>query len=176
MTIAEITKAAGAHERRKRVGRGESSGMGKTCGRGNKGTQSRSGGRIRQTFIGGATPLFRKFPKRGFSNFKFRTEYEVVNLGDLDRLFESGNTVDREALLGKHLISGVRPKLKVLGSGKLAKKLTVRADAFSESARQAIEQAGGKVEPIPGRDAAALAKAKRNSVKKQRAEKQAAKN
>lgn len=173
MTIAEITTVAGRNERRKRVGRGESSGMGKTCTRGNKGCQSRSGGRIRLTFIGGTTPLYRKFPKRGFSNFKFRTEYEVVNLADLEKFFDNGATVNRESLIAQHLICGAVPSLKVLGAGELKKKLNVTAHAFSDSAKAAIEKAGGKVEVIAGRDSAALAKAKRNSAKKARAAKRA---
>ncbi|QOJ15313.1 MAG: 50S ribosomal protein L15 [Planctomycetia bacterium] len=175
MTLHEITQAAGAHKRPKRVGRGEASGHGKTCTRGNKGCQSRAGGRIRITFIGGATPLYRKFPKRGFSNYNFRTEYEVINLSDLEAAFEAGAVVDRPALMDRGLIRGTSPVVKLLGGGALSRKLTVKVDAATDTARAAVEKAGGSLQVSPRRDSAALAKAKRNSAKRARAERAAKK-
>jgi large subunit ribosomal protein L15 len=163
--LHEITAAAGARKRRKRVGRGESSGMGKTCGRGSKGAQSRSGYRGRILFEGGAVPLFRHLPKRGFSNFNFRTDYDAVNLAVLEAHFPSGATVTPMALRDKGLVPGGRP-VKVLGDGSLTKKLTVEANAFSASARAALDKAGGAARLIERRDPAERAKAKRNAAKR----------
>jgi large subunit ribosomal protein L15 len=163
MMISEITAKAGAHKRRKRVGRGESSGHGKTCGRGNKGCQSRSGGGTRPLHEGGQMPLFRRLPKRGFSNVQFATEYQVVNLGRLESVFADGDTVDLAALRARRLVRGAEPLVKILGTGMLAKKLLVTAHAFSASAKAAIEKAGGAVTVIGGRDAAEKARAKRNT-------------
>lgn len=164
MMLNEITQSAGAHKRRKRVGRGESSGLGKTCGRGYKGAQSRSGAGGLTLFEGGAVPLFRHLPKRGFSNFNFRADYAVVNLSELDKCFTSGDRVNPAALHVRGLAHDNRP-LKVLGAGELTKKLTVEAHAFSRSAREAIEKAGGTVAVIPARDPAERAAAKRKTAK-----------
>lgn len=169
MMLNHVTAAAGANKRRKRVGRGESSGHGKTCTRGNKGAQSRAGGGVRPLTEGGQMPLFRRLPKRGFSNFHFRTEYVAVNLGTLEAEFGAGETVDPAALQAKGLACGRDIQVKILGTGELHKKLTVAAHAFSGKARQAIEAAGGTVQVIERRDPAALAKAKRNSAKRARA-------
>lgn len=166
MMLNQVTGQAGAHQRRKRVGRGESSGHGKTCGRGNKGCQSRSGGGTRPLHEGGQMPIFRRLPKRGFSNFVFRTEYQIVNLAALDANFESGQTVDLAALRGRGLISGADPQVKVLGAGELSKPLTVAVPACSAKARAAIEQARGTVQLLARPERAAQAKAKRNTAKK----------
>ena len=174
MMLNQITDEAGAHKRRKRVGRGESSGHGRTACKGNKGCQARAGGGVRLLTEGGQMPLFRRLPKRGFNNFNFRTEYAVVNLADLEANFGTGETVNAAALRAKGLLSGSKP-LKILGDGTLAKKLTIEADAVSGKAKAAIEGAGGTIKVLERRDSAALAKAKRNTVKKARAAKHAAK-
>lgn len=166
MQLHEITEAAGAYKNRKRRGRGEGSGLGKTSGRGNKGCQSRSGGGTRPLHEGGQMPIFRRLPKRGFSNANFRTEYCVVNLVQLERYYEAGTQVDVAALKARGLVAGNDPLVKVLGKGTLSKKLTVTAHAFSAAAKQAIEQAGGTVNVLPQRDRAALAQAKRPVSKK----------
>ena len=165
MLISTVTQAAGAHKRRKRLGRGESSGKGKTSGKGHKGCQSRSGGGTRALTEGGQMPIFRRLPKRGFSNFNFRTEYEVVNLGDLERRFEDGDTVDIEVLRKSRLVAGKDPLVKILAKGKLTKKLTVEAHAVSEAARKAVESAGGALKLIERVDPAAAWRQKRNSAK-----------
>lgn len=165
-SIHEITAAAGAHKRRKRVGRGESSGRGKTCGRGNKGCQSRSGGGTRRLTEGGQMPMFRRLPKRGFSNFNFRTEYVVVNLGTLNDRFADGESVDLNSLRERRLLQGPDPLVKVLAKGTLERKLSVAAHAFSGKARELIEKAGGTVKLLEVKNRAALAKAKRGGAAK----------
>jgi len=164
MLINEITQAVGGRKRRKRVGRGESSGKGRTCGRGNKGDQARTGYRLKRLFEGGQKALYSRFPKRGFNNFNFRTEYEVVNIGDLDALFDAGSKVDVAALAAVRLVSCADACVKLLGTGEVKKKLSVTVHGTSESARQAIEKAGGSITLLPARDSAALAKAKRKSA------------
>ncbi|MBI5431363.1 MAG: 50S ribosomal protein L15 [Planctomycetes bacterium] len=129
---------------RKRVGRGPGSGLGKTSGRGHKGWGQRSGAPRRPGYEGGQMPIYRRVPKRGFTNARFRTEYTVVNVDKLDA-FDDGTTVDLGAIVAKGLASMNTPFLKVLGSGELKKKLTVRAQKFSATARQKIEAAGGTV-------------------------------
>lgn len=166
MQIHDITSAAGRHKRRKRVGRGEASGSGKTSGRGQKGAQSRAGYGTGLLYIGGSQPLFRRVPKRGFSNFHFRTEYEVVNLDTLDKSFQAGDRVDIDGVRKLHLIPGKLPYLKILARGAISKKLNIEAHAISEKAKAAIEGAGGSVKILPMRDPAAIAKQKRNSAKK----------
>lgn len=170
MMLNQVLAQAGAHKRRKRVGRGESSGHGRQSGRGNKGCQARAGGGTRPLHEGGQMPIFRRLPKRGFNNFVFRREYQVVNLGSLEDAFENGATVNGAALRQKALVAGAAPLVKILGKGTLTKKLTVEAHAFSASAKEAIEKAGGTVKPIEQPDRAAAAQAKRNSAKKARAE------
>jgi len=117
--------------------------MGKTSGRGHKGQRSRSGFGLRPGFESGHVPMYRKLPKRGFSNFKFRTEYSIVNIGDLERI--EGDTVDREILIRSGLARNSSGLIKILGEGELTKAFTVRADKFSSSAREKIEKAGGTV-------------------------------
>jgi large subunit ribosomal protein L15 len=170
MMLNQITTQAGAHARRKRVGRGESSGHGKTCGRGNKGCQSRAGGGTRPLHEGGQMPIFRRLPKRGFSNVQFRTVYQVVNLGSLEESFNDGQTADVKSLRRLGLLRGETALVKVLGTGTLLKKLTVEAHAFSESAKAAIEKAGGTAKLIARSDPAAKARAKRNTAKKRTAQ------
>ena len=174
MMIDRITLEAGGNKRRKRVGRGEGSGHGKTCCRGNKGCQSRAGGGTRPLHEGGQMPIFRRLPKRGFNNYNFRIEYQVVNLAALEAQFTAGQTVNAAALVGAGLIGSVTAPVKVLGTGTLSKKLTLAVDAISGTAKAAIEKAGGAVK-LPERvSAAEKAKAKRNVTKKLRASERAA--
>jgi len=144
MQIADITKLAGPGKRRKRVGRGQGSGHGKTSTRGSKGAGARAGWKQRGMQEGGQMPIFRRLPKRGFSNAEFRTVYNVVNVADLETAFKSGEHVTPQALLDRGLIRHLRDPIKILGDGKLSKKLTVDAAKFSESAAKKIESAGGK--------------------------------
>ena len=148
MYIQELKSAEGATKAPKRVGRGIGSGTGKTSTRGHKGQWARSGGGVRPGFEGGQMPLIRRIPKRGFNNH-FRKEYSIVNLSVLEG-FEAGSIVDIEVLSEKGLIKLVKGGvgLKVLGNGTLTKALTVKADCFSASAKEAIEKAGGKAEQI----------------------------
>jgi large subunit ribosomal protein L15 len=143
----EITSVAGKRKARKRVGRGESSGRGKTCGRGHKGSKSRSGSFSVSLFEGGQMPLFRRLPKRGFSNYKFATSYEIVNVSQLDR-FEEGSSIGIEQLSVAGLICGPRNKVKILGGGELTKKLQVTAHKFSKAAEQKIVACGGMAKVI----------------------------
>ena len=144
MKLSELSPAEGSVRAPYRKGRGAGSGNGKTGGRGHKGQKARSGGKIRVGFEGGQMPLARRIPKRGFNNI-FAKPLEIVNLSTLDQ-FQDGDTVTVHALLEKGILSKCRHGYKVLGSGKLSKKLTVQASAFSASAKEAIEAAGGKAE------------------------------
>ena len=132
---------------RKRVGRGPGSGTGKTSGKGHKGQNARSGGGVRPGFEGGQLPLFRRLSKRGFNNYNFRTVYATVNVGDLER-FEEGTTVTKELLIEVGLVKKELDGIKVLGNGELTKKLTVKANKFSSSAKAKIENVGGTTEVI----------------------------
>lgn len=143
--ITSITDKVGAKPNRKRVGRGESSGLGKTCGRGNKGCGARAGYRSGDLYEGGMFPLFRRLPKFGFNNAEFRTEYQTVNLADLDSRFEAGARVTLVSLEEAGLVNDSRKRVKVLGDGQLTKNLTVEAHRFSASAASKIEAAGGTV-------------------------------
>jgi large subunit ribosomal protein L15 len=142
MRLHELKTRPGSKHRVKRLGCGESSGHGKTSGKGHKGQKARSGGSIRLGFEGGQMPLIRRLPKRGFNNAAFKTSYALVNLADLEQ-FADGLQVTEALLREKGLVNGRFDGLKILGRGELTKKLTVEADKFSESARQAIEKAGG---------------------------------
>ncbi|BCX46578.1 50S ribosomal protein L15 [Haloferula helveola] len=146
MKLHTLKPNKGAKHRIKRLGSGESSGLGKTCGKGNKGQKARSGGSVRPGFEGGQMPLHRRLPKKGFNNINFKTKASVVNLAQLEKSFEDGDTVNEEALRAKGLVSRKCDIVKVLGQGQLAKKLTVAVDAVSASAKEKIEQAGGTVE------------------------------
>ena len=132
---------------RKRVGRGPGSGTGKTSGKGHKGQNARSGGGVRPGFEGGQLPLFRRLSKRGFNNYNFRTVYATVNVGDLER-FEEGTTVTKELLIEVGLVKKELDGIKILGNGELTKKLTVKADKFSSTAKAKIENVGGTTEVI----------------------------
>ena len=141
-----IKPVEGARHARKRVGRGTGSGHGKTSGRGHKGQNARSGGGVALGFEGGQLPLFRRLPKRGFKNVN-HVNYATINVGELNR-FEDGTVVSSALLKENGLLSKEYDGLKVLGGGKLEKKLTVQAKAFSKSAEKAISDAGGKIEVI----------------------------
>ena len=146
MKLHELNSAPEA-KTRKRVGRGPGSGTGKTSGKGEKGQNARSGGGVRPGFEGGQLPLFRRLSKRGFNNYEFRTVYSTVNVSDLNR-FEDGTVVDTALLKEVGLIKKELDGVKVLGSGELTKKLTVKANAFTKSAQEKIETIGGKTEVI----------------------------
>ena len=145
MKLHELRPNDKAFKERKRVGRGPGSGLGKTSGKGHKGQNARSGGGVRLGFEGGQLPLFRRLPKRGFSNAKFKTEYAVINLSDLNK-FEDGAIVTPEILKEMGILKNQLDGVKVLGNGKLEKKLTVKAHRFSQTAQEAIEKMGGKAE------------------------------
>ena len=145
MKLHTISPAIGATHSKKRLGRGTSSGTGKTSGKGHKGQNARSGGGVRIGFEGGQTPLFRRIAKRGFSNAMFKTEYAVINLSDLNK-FEDGAIVTPEILKEMGILKNQLDGVKVLGNGKLEKKLTVKAHKFSITAKEAIEKMGGKAE------------------------------
>ncbi|WP_067621100.1 50S ribosomal protein L15 [Alicyclobacillus acidiphilus] len=147
MQLHELKAQEGARRAKKRVGRGTSSGHGKTSTRGHKGQWARSGGGVRIGFEGGQTPLFRRFPKRGFNNARFAKEYATVNVESLN-VFEAGSVVTPDVLLERRIIREPLDGIKVLGSGELQVKLTVHAHAFSASAKEKIEAAGGTVEVI----------------------------
>jgi len=147
MKLNELQKSPEAKVA-KRVGRGPGSGMGKTSTRGQKGQKSRSGASISPWFQGGQTPLYRRLPKRGFNNAQFRTEYATINLSDLNKYFNDGETVTPELLKEKGIIKKQLCGVKVLGNGELEKKLTIKANRFSSSAVTKIESAGGKAEVI----------------------------
>ncbi len=145
MKLNEVRPAKGAIRKRRRVGRGTGSGLGKTAGKGHKGQQARSGTPKGKGFEGGQMPLTRRIPKFGFKN-PFRTAYQVINVATLQERFEDGDTVNAAALLERGLLSKKLEPVKLLGEGNLSKKLTVQLDAISASARQKVEQAGGSVE------------------------------
>ncbi len=149
MELNNFKPNPGSKHRTKRLGSGESSGLGKTCGKGNKGQKARSGSGTRVGFEGGQMPLHRRLPKRGFNNFDFRYKFVVFNIGDLDGLFEDGATIDEAALREQGLVNGPCDKVKVLGVGEVTKALHLIVDKASASAREKIEKAGGTVnEPI----------------------------
>jgi large subunit ribosomal protein L15 len=146
MKLHELKPAEGSRKERKRLGRGIGSGQGKTSGKGHKGQNARSGGGVRLGFEGGQTPLFRRLPKRGFTNIS-RKEYAVVNLDALNR-FEDGIEVTPELLIESGVVKNEKAGIKVLAKGTLEKKLTVKAHKFSSAAKEAIEAAGGAIEVI----------------------------
>ncbi len=147
MKLHELKYNDGAKKDIKRLGRGSSSGTGKTSGKGQKGQNARSGGGVRVGFEGGQLPLYRRLPKRGFSNAMFKKTYAVINISDLNR-FEDDTLVTPELLKEMGIIKKELSGIKVLGNGKLEKKLTVKADSFSNSAIKKIEAKGGKAEVI----------------------------
>lgn len=146
--LSNLKAPKGAKRSRQRLGRGPGSTTGKTAGRGTKGQNARSGGRRHPRFEGGQTPLYRRLPKFGFSNQRFRKEIAIVNLDELEERFEDGEVVDEESLRQRGLLKGKQDGIKVLGRGELTKALTVKVQKFSKSAREAIEEVGGTAEVI----------------------------
>ncbi len=146
MNLHELSPAAGSNKQSYRKGRGAGSGNGKTAGRGHKGQKARSGGGVRVGFEGGQMPLVRRLPKRGFNNI-FAKRLEAINVSALEK-FEDGAVVNAQALLEKGVLSKCEYGVKILGNGSITKKLTVQASAFSASAKEKIEAAGGKVEVV----------------------------
>ena len=146
MKLNELRPAEGSVKANFRKGRGAGSGNGKTAGKGHKGQNARSGGGVRPGFEGGQLPLYRKLPKRGFKN-RFAVNYAIVNVSDLN-VFENGAVVDASALLAKRIIRKELDGLKVLGNGEITKKLTVKANIFSATAKEKIEAVGGKAEEV----------------------------
>jgi large subunit ribosomal protein L15 len=145
MNLHNLKPNPGAKHRVKRLGCGESSGLGKTSGRGHKGQKSRSGGGVRPGFEGGQMPLHRRLPKRGFNNTRFQDKIAVVNVASLNERFEDGDTVNMGTLKAARLVKGTYDGVKVLGNGDLAKKLTVEGCKVSASAKEKIEKAGGSI-------------------------------
>lgn len=144
-----LSAPRGANKKPKRVGRGSSSGLGTTAGRGNKGQQSRSGGKVYVGFEGGQMPLYRRVAIRGFSNYPFKKEYVCINVDQLEAKFADGETIDKASLAEKGFISKKSASLvKILGNGEVTKKFTVAVDKVSESAKAKIEKAGGTVKVI----------------------------
>lgn len=146
MKLQDLRPAEGARKAPKRLGRGTGSGLGRNSGKGEKGQNSRSGGGVRPGFEGGQMPLYRRLPKRGFTNI-FAKEYAVINIDRLND-FEDGTIVTPELLLEKRIISKIRDGVKLLGQGEITKNLTVKASKFSKTAAEKIQAAGGKVEVI----------------------------
>ncbi len=145
--LDRLSPPEGAQKKKKRLGRGRASGLGKTSGRGHKGQRSRAGSGVKPGFEGGQMPLQRRLPKRGFTNI-FRVENQAVNLGVIAGAFKDGDTVAPETLIEKGMIKARKGPVKVLGSGEITVALTIRANAFSSSAIKKIEAAGGKAEVI----------------------------
>ena len=144
MKLHELSPAEGSTKATKRIGRGHGSGQGKTAGKGHKGQNARSGGGVRPGFEGGQMPLARRIPKRGFNNI-FAAKMAAVNVSSLE-IFKEGTEVDAELLLASGLVKNIDNGVKILGNGEITKNLTVKADAFSASAKEKIEKAGGKAE------------------------------
>jgi large subunit ribosomal protein L15 len=148
MLSDQITAAAGRYKKRKRIGRGRGSGQGKTCGRGHKGALSRAGASSGRIFEGGQMQLFRRLPKRGFNNKRFARRYEIVNVCELERLFDDGSEVNVESMAGAGLVDSADSKVKILGDGDLTKKLSVCAHKFSKSASEKISGCGGSTKVV----------------------------
>ncbi len=165
MNLAEVNRGIHKHKRRKRVGRGPGSGHGKTSGRGHKGQGQLAGWSAPAIFEGGASPLIRRIPKRGFNN-AFAKTVAAVNVGSIDNAFAAGDEVTIDALRAKDLVSGRFDELKILGNGELTKKLTISAHRFSASAREKIEKAGGAVVELPGKTPASVHAKKHVKAKK----------
>mgnify|MGYP003305032028 CR=1 FL=1 len=147
MKLHELSPVPGAKKRKQRIGRGDGSGWGGTAGRGHKGQKSRTGAAIRLHFEGGQTPSFRRIPKRGF-NSGIKEIFNVVNVEQLAKAFKAGDVVDEMAMRMSALIGKRKAPVKILGNGEITKKLTVKADVFSATAKEKIEAAGGKVEEV----------------------------
>ena len=147
MKLHELSPAAGSSKKNWRKGRGAGSGNGKTGGRGHKGQNARSGGGVRPGFEGGQNPMYRRIPKRGFTNSVFKKEYAIINLDKLEK-YENDAVVSLETLVNDGVIKKELDGLKVLGNGEITKKITVKAAIFSASAKEKIEAAGGKAEVV----------------------------
>lgn len=145
MSEFNLVAPAGANKKKRIVGRGSSSGRGTTAGRGNKGQHSRSGGKSYVGFEGGQMPLYRRVAKKGFSNYPFKKEYIVLNLDIIDVKYSDGETVNHESLMSKGVVKKKRALIKILGNGKISKKLTVDVDKVSAQAKAKIEEAGGSI-------------------------------
>lgn len=148
MRIHDLRPAAGSRKPGKRLGQGIGSGLGKTGGKGTKGQQARAGGGVRPGFEGGQMPLYRRTPKRGFSNFRFAKNYQIVNVADLDARFEAGMEITVNELYRSGLVKKLTDPVKVLGDGEMTKNLHVKVDAFSGQAIEKIEASGGKAEVV----------------------------
>jgi large subunit ribosomal protein L15 len=153
--LHNLVAPRGARQAKKRLGRGRASGLGKTSGRGHKGQKKTKSGNVRPGFEGGQLPMARRLPKRGFRNADFRKDYTVVNLGRIAERFEAGETVDPVTLVECGLVTQTRMKVKILATGDLGMKLTVKAHAISAAAKQKIEAAGGTVEVLDAPKASA---------------------
>ena len=152
MNLTDVFKIKGDRKRRKRIGRGRGSGHGKTSTRGHKGQKARTGFSMRASFEGGQTPMFKRFPKRGFSNVQFATRYTVINVADLDAMKDL-DEITPQVLLEKKIVKKLKNGgLKILGDGEMTRKLTVKAQKFSKSAVEKIEAAGGTVEKLETRN------------------------
>ena len=147
MNLHELSPAEGAAKKSKRIGRGHGSGWGKTAGKGHKGQKARSGGGVRPGFEGGQMPMQRRLPKRGFNNI-FAKTVVCVNIGSLEKKFEDGAVVDVQALKEAKLVKNAFDAVKILGNGTLTKKLEVKVNAYSASAKEKIEAVGGKAEVV----------------------------
>jgi len=159
VNLSDVRKTKIPRKRKFIKGRGHSSGVGKTCGRGRKGQYARQGERFRAYFEGGQMPIIRRLPKFGFNNAEFKTDYEVVNVAQLEKLFAAGDTVDEAALRAKGLVRRVCDGVKLLGEGALTKKLVVKVHAATKQAEEKIAKAGGKVERLVPAEAPAPKKA-----------------
>lgn len=142
LTLSNLRNTSRPKKNAKRVGRGAGSGLGKTCGRGNKGDKSRSGRKTRPSYEGGQFPLFRKLPCRGFTNAAFKEKFYVINLYQIEEWFAEGDTVSETTLRERNLLKGHIDGVKILGEGKLKKKITIHATAFSKSAKEKLNEAG----------------------------------
>ncbi len=147
MLSHEITLVAGRKKQRKRLGKGSGSGHGKTCGKGHNGSLSRAGAGGKMGYEGGQMPLFRRLPKRGFSNYRFIRRYEIVNVSQLDR-FEDGSVIDVKSLFSAGLVNSASSKVKVLGDGELTKKLDISVHKFSKAAQDKILSCGGAAKVV----------------------------
>ena len=181
MRLHDIKPNPGAKHRRKRLGSGESSGLGKTCGRGHKGQKSRSGGGPRSTFEGGQMPLYRRLPKRGFNNKRFKKIYAVVNVGLLEDSFDEGALINDQSLREQGIVKGKYDGIKILGAGEVSKKFKLSVNKVSDSAKEKIEKAGGSIElsikseePVAEKPAAEKPAAEKPAAEKPAAEEPAA--
>ncbi|MGA1846814.1 50S ribosomal protein L15 [Deferribacter abyssi] len=148
MELHDLRPAKGSKKNKKRVGRGTGSGLGTTAGKGTKGQKARSGGGVRPGFEGGQMPLYRRLPKRGFSNKKFSKEYEIVNLEQINVKFSEGEVINVESLVAKRLIKGNKDGVKILGNGEVTKKLLFDVDKISSSAIEKIKKVGGEIKNL----------------------------